>query len=201
MKKLNIKIKWKLFIGWTRIIWGFCPYCNSDAPVLYDCPICEYDTSSPFNKAKRIYYWSRFKLYLKGVEMEKILRGISCDGSGWKEKAVKRQILRSRSIKKVRIVMKDECRQFKDLYSVVEKYADNIRKINTNIAGLPFAIGIILGYNFRLFQDYNRNGENGTEDEFQAFLCIRDENSDNTNWSTFYNSEEVEEWYDEHKVF
>ena len=34
-----LKAKW-------RIIHGFCPLCNSDAPELYDCPCCNYYHSS-----------------------------------------------------------------------------------------------------------------------------------------------------------
>ena len=26
--------------GWWRIIWGFCPMCNSDAPELDTCEFC-----------------------------------------------------------------------------------------------------------------------------------------------------------------
>ena len=32
------------FIQWLRLMNGRCPYCNSDAPELYDCPVCEYYT-------------------------------------------------------------------------------------------------------------------------------------------------------------
>ena len=28
--------------GRWRLWWGFCPQCNSDAPELYACPVCEY---------------------------------------------------------------------------------------------------------------------------------------------------------------
>jgi len=44
------------------MVWGFCPECNSDAPGLYDCDICSYDTTSPFNKQKRELYWKKWKL-------------------------------------------------------------------------------------------------------------------------------------------
>jgi len=30
------------FIHWKRLLLGFCPKCNSDAPELYDCPVCEF---------------------------------------------------------------------------------------------------------------------------------------------------------------
>ncbi len=25
-----------------RLLFGFCPQCNSDAPALYYCPVCNY---------------------------------------------------------------------------------------------------------------------------------------------------------------
>ena len=48
--------------GWLRIwIWGFCPACNSSAPNLYDCKVCNFDTHSPFSYNKRKLYWKKFK--------------------------------------------------------------------------------------------------------------------------------------------
>jgi predicted amidophosphoribosyltransferase len=44
-------------------IYGFCPACNSDAPKLYDCKVCKYDTTSPFNRTKRKQYWNDWKYY------------------------------------------------------------------------------------------------------------------------------------------
>lgn len=41
--------------GKFRMFWGFCPNCNSDAPELYDCPICEY------NKVHKTWWWARYK--------------------------------------------------------------------------------------------------------------------------------------------
>lgn len=35
-----------------------CPECNSDAPYLYDCPVCEY------KKHPRKLLWDRFILLL-----------------------------------------------------------------------------------------------------------------------------------------
>lgn len=38
---------WKLLPWWQRLLarwrlwFGLCPYCNSDAPLLDDCPVCE----------------------------------------------------------------------------------------------------------------------------------------------------------------
>jgi len=51
------------FFAWTRIhFWSFCPECNSDAPKLYDCKVCQWDTNSPFNGAKKKEYWNNWKL-------------------------------------------------------------------------------------------------------------------------------------------
>jgi hypothetical protein len=59
---IRIVIFW-LFVGGKRIwVWGFCPACNSDAPELYECKVCKWDTHSPFNKAKKKEYWNNWKL-------------------------------------------------------------------------------------------------------------------------------------------
>lgn len=61
--KLNLYSVIKRFLAWKRIrVWGFCPACNSDAPKLYDCKVCDYDTKSPFNSTKRKEYWNNWKL-------------------------------------------------------------------------------------------------------------------------------------------
>ena len=43
MKKFIIELKYKFSIlgGSWRIKLGFCPLCNSDAPEVYDCPLCD----------------------------------------------------------------------------------------------------------------------------------------------------------------
>jgi hypothetical protein len=39
------------------MLFGFCPACNSQAPALYDCKVCHYDTHTPqWNKV----WWPRF---------------------------------------------------------------------------------------------------------------------------------------------
>ena len=49
-------------IGKWRLLWGFCPYCNSDAPVLYNCPVCHYYHGSyPPDKVLRRAWWVRYK--------------------------------------------------------------------------------------------------------------------------------------------
>lgn len=61
--KLNLYSVIRRFSAWKRVkICGFCPACNSDAPKLYDCKVCNYDTTSPFNRAKRKEYWNNWKL-------------------------------------------------------------------------------------------------------------------------------------------
>lgn len=27
-------------VGQARLKWDLCPLCNSDAPLIYDCPVC-----------------------------------------------------------------------------------------------------------------------------------------------------------------
>lgn len=36
---------WRNFAWWVgiaRLSWDFCPCCNSDAPLLYNCPVCRH---------------------------------------------------------------------------------------------------------------------------------------------------------------
>lgn len=53
--------------GAQRLWWGFCPQCNSDAPELYDCPVCEYysghskDQPYPPTKETKAKWWAKFK--------------------------------------------------------------------------------------------------------------------------------------------
>lgn len=57
MSKLRKKI-----IGRWRLLFGNCPKCNSDAPEMYDCNICDYKNNYN-NRTKaqdRIYWWNRF---------------------------------------------------------------------------------------------------------------------------------------------
>ena len=47
-------------LGKWRLLFGFCPECNSDAPKLYECPVCCY------NKYRnRDTLWERFIEYHK----------------------------------------------------------------------------------------------------------------------------------------
>lgn len=56
----------RLLNGWIRLyIWGLCPHCNHDAPLLYDCPICNYYRRLPRNrgyqtKQQKSYVWNLF---------------------------------------------------------------------------------------------------------------------------------------------
>ena len=54
---------WKKLRGRFRMFWGFCPECNSDAPKMYDCKVCNWYTSSqngmPIKPLKKMW-WERF---------------------------------------------------------------------------------------------------------------------------------------------
>jgi hypothetical protein len=48
-----------------RLFWDLCPECNSDAPELYDCPVCNYYSSAdgnpwPPTKETKNVWWKRF---------------------------------------------------------------------------------------------------------------------------------------------
>jgi len=56
---------WKAFallVGAVRLLWGLCPFCNSDAPALYDCPVClhyhgPFPPSEKQKKAWKQTFW------------------------------------------------------------------------------------------------------------------------------------------------
>jgi len=58
-RKINLLRFWN---GWKRAKLGFCPMCNSDAPEMYDCQICEpYELRAyPVDAATRELWWARF---------------------------------------------------------------------------------------------------------------------------------------------
>jgi hypothetical protein len=49
-------------IGKWRLVWKLCPNCNSDAPKLYDCEVCNYDTQSfhRWNKTIKNLWWNKY---------------------------------------------------------------------------------------------------------------------------------------------
>jgi hypothetical protein len=46
-------------LGSFRYFFGFCPKCNSDAPELYSCPVCQY------NEMPKYLWWEAFLLWRK----------------------------------------------------------------------------------------------------------------------------------------
>ena len=67
---MNRAKKWLLlFRGKERLFWGFCPCCNSDAPVEDNCQIClggirEFGIPWPPDKEMKKLWWKRYKLSL-----------------------------------------------------------------------------------------------------------------------------------------
>lgn len=63
MKKYKWFYKVKYFQRWWRWkLLHFCPNCNSDAPNLYDCDVCDGNNgrdSVAFQKEYE-YWWNRF---------------------------------------------------------------------------------------------------------------------------------------------
>ena len=54
----------KRFDAFVRVmVWGFCPKCNSSAPEIDTCKICNNDRTSPFQKSKKKDYWNNWKYY------------------------------------------------------------------------------------------------------------------------------------------
>jgi len=54
--------KLKLLLAKWRNFWGFCPECNSDAPEMYDCVVCENDNRFPPAKSVKIARMIRFEI-------------------------------------------------------------------------------------------------------------------------------------------
>ena len=50
----------RLAVGWERLLFGFCPECNSDAPAKYSCRICTPCAYPPSEFTKHLW-WTRFK--------------------------------------------------------------------------------------------------------------------------------------------
>ncbi len=48
-------------VGWYRLLWGYCPACNSDAPAIDSCYVCRGITGEgvPAIKDKPLA-WERF---------------------------------------------------------------------------------------------------------------------------------------------
>lgn len=74
----------KIINGRWRLLFGLCPECNSDAPELYDCPVCEY------KRAPKQYWWVRFMDNLNNRPMPTFV--ISCPKKGCKYKGTKAQL-------------------------------------------------------------------------------------------------------------
>jgi hypothetical protein len=66
MKKL-----FYLIIGRWRILVDLCPWCNSDAPELYKCPVCKYNTIFPPPKELKEVWWTRYWAKIKLAALEK----------------------------------------------------------------------------------------------------------------------------------
>lgn len=83
----------------------------------------------------------------------------------------------------------EQSRQFKHLLEGVKKHSDNVI-----LPSECFATGTIKGYAFRLFQELNVNNANGTNDEYGAYLCIKDEYSSGSIWTSIYDQVDIDAW-------
>jgi len=64
--KIAIQRRLSLIKGRLRLRYGFCPMCNSDAPELYDCPVCDGYHSARGDKYPPVIdtkdkWWSGYK--------------------------------------------------------------------------------------------------------------------------------------------
>jgi len=62
---MSIINKLKIWNGFMKQIWGFCPKCNSDAPKIYDCSICsDLPKLHPPNYFVKQERWKKFKEFI-----------------------------------------------------------------------------------------------------------------------------------------
>ena len=75
LKKINGGIWINLFKklrGRWRLLFGFCPACNSDAPELYDCTVCQWYRTSENGMPKKSTKWAWWQRYKALLNFEKI---------------------------------------------------------------------------------------------------------------------------------
>ena len=59
--------------GRWRLWWGLCPLCNSDAPALYHCPVCQYyQGPRPIPADLKILWWAKYE-YVESEKAKKAL--------------------------------------------------------------------------------------------------------------------------------
>ena len=72
----NKFLRWVIKInGKIRLFWGLCPLCNSDAPLLYDCKVCDSfhlhnRYAFPDYELKR-KWWIMFRTVLDVINIDK----------------------------------------------------------------------------------------------------------------------------------
>ena len=85
-----------------------------------------------------------------------------------------------------------KCKQFTDIYNEVINLGGTHEKREDEY---PISTGTILGYNFRMFQEYETLDMKGPSKTFVAYISIDDENSKENKWTTFYSANELQTWY------
>lgn len=63
----NANLGFRILRGRFRLLFGFCPNCNSDAPKIYDCKVCEGGKYYLQN-----YWWKKFKNNNYGMHKTKL---------------------------------------------------------------------------------------------------------------------------------
>jgi hypothetical protein len=57
---MSVLLDWIVILnGRKRYFFGSCPQCNSSAPYLYECPVCEYTYPITPNVDKSLW-WQKF---------------------------------------------------------------------------------------------------------------------------------------------
>lgn len=55
----------KIIRGEMRLLFGFCPACNSSAPEYYSCIVCEYEQGYPPSRELKKAWRVKFRKGLK----------------------------------------------------------------------------------------------------------------------------------------
>lgn len=61
-----MRILLKKIRGRIRLLLGFCPKCNSDAPEMFSCNVCDFKDKWHGREMKedKKYWWNRFLIHI-----------------------------------------------------------------------------------------------------------------------------------------
>lgn len=87
-----------------------------------------------------------------------------------------------------------KCKQFIDIYNEVI----NLGGTHDVDYEYPLSTGKLIGYKFRMFQEFETFDMNGPSETYIAYIEIDDENSKNNVWTKITSPEDLQTWYITH---